>query len=141
MSTDRINKNRTKSIITFINLIFSLILFLSSAGLAQIIKVKDQKTGEPVAFAQIKSEVPEASATTNEKGQADLSAFRGSAEITISRLGYVTLITSFAELERLNFEVAMMPTPLEVHEIVVSASRWQQTTREVPITNLYHLPF
>ncbi|MCX7974370.1 MAG: TonB-dependent receptor plug domain-containing protein, partial [Candidatus Aminicenantes bacterium] len=114
-------------------LILNIILVLTSSALAQIITVKDQKTGEPIALAQIKSEAPKALAITNEKGQADISAFKGATEITISRLGYVSLVTSFAELEKLNFEVTMTPTPFEVHDIVVSASRWRQTTNEIPI--------
>ena len=110
-----------------------LISILTSASLAQIIKVKDQKTGEPVPFAQIKSEVPKASVSTNEKGLADVSDFRGVSEITISRLGYVSIVLSYAELEKLGFEVLLAPAPFEVHEIVVSASRWRQTSDEIPI--------
>ncbi len=121
-----------KRLINFITFI-SLILILFSAALAQIINVRDKKTGEPIPFAQIESQIPQASTKTNEKGQADISTFKGAAEITISRLGYFPLVISYAELEKLSFEVFLTPTPFEVHEIVVSASRWQQTTNEIPI--------
>lgn len=134
-------KNLSKNILINSGLLIFFVLFLVSASSAQIIKIKDEKTGEPVAFAQITSDEPKISVTTNEKGLADISAFKGASKITISRLGYVTIEISFAEMEKLNFEITMKPAPLEVHEIVVSASRWRQTTREVPIRIFTISPF
>ena len=122
-------------------LIMALIAILSSAARAQIIKIKDQKTGEPVPFASIKSESLKLSVTANEKGLADISGFRGATDITISRVGYLTLVTSFSELEKFSFEIELTPAPFEVHEIVVSASRWQQTSNEVPIRIFTISPF
>lgn len=111
----------------------SLLTFLSSAALAQIITIKDQKTKEPVAFALISSEEPKISVRTDEKGQADISGFKGAPQITVSRLGYVTVVLSFAELEKLSFEMLLVPVPFEIHELVVSASRWQQSSSEIPV--------
>ncbi len=125
-------KKMLKACMKTITAIFLLLLF-PSAVLAQIITVKDQKTKDPVASALIASEEPKVSVTTNEKGQADISQFKGATKITISRLGYVTAVLSFAELENLSFEVLLVPTPFEMHELVVSASRWQQSTSEVPV--------
>ncbi|MGQ9471015.1 MAG: TonB-dependent receptor [Candidatus Aminicenantales bacterium] len=112
---------------------FSLLTFLSAAALAQIITIKDQKTKEPVAFALISSEEPKISVRTDEKGQADISGFKGATQITVSRLGYVTVVLSFAELEKLSFEMLLVPVPFEMHELVVSASRWQQSSSEIPV--------
>ncbi len=115
-------------------IIISYLFFgLSWPAWAQIIKIKDQKTKEPVSLVILHSEKPPASVTTNENGQADISAFKGADEIIIRRVGYNTIVISYAELEKLSFELLLEPTPFEVHEIVVSASRWQQTTSEVPI--------
>lgn len=111
----------------------SLLTFLSSAALAQIITIKDQKTREPIAFALISSEEPKISVRTDEKGQADISGFKGAPQITVSRLGYVTVVLSFAELEKLSFEMLLVPVPFEMHELVVSASRWQQSSSEIPV--------
>jgi len=131
------NNNKAKKAI----FILGLIAFLSSAALGQIIKIKDQKTGEPVPYALIKSESLKLSVKTNERGLADISGFRGATDITISRLGYLTLVTSFAEIEKFSFEIELRPAPFEVHEIVVSASRWQQTSNEVPIRIFTISPF
>jgi len=113
--------------------ITGLILGLSLHALAQIITIRDEKTKEPIVAAVLLSDQPRASATTNEKGQADISAFKTATKITISRLGYKTVVISYAELEALSFELLLAPAAFEIHEVVVSASRWQQSSSEVPV--------
>jgi len=113
--------------------IIGIILGLSLNALAQIITIRDEKTKEPIVAAVLLSDQPRASATTNEKGQADIAAFKAATKITISRLGYKTVVISYAELEALSFELFLAPAAFEIHEVVVSASRWQQSSSEVPV--------
>jgi len=99
---------------------------------AQIIIVKDGQSGKPIEFATISSLSPRAFATTNSNGQAIVYAFKGAEKIEISSLGYATRFWSFLEMEGQQFEVTLEPTVAKLEEIVVSATRWSQSSRSTP---------
>jgi hemoglobin/transferrin/lactoferrin receptor protein len=112
-----------------------LIIFLLAAAVSafgQTVTVRDRESGAPLETVVLMSREPRATATTNQEGQADVSAFRGSARIVISLPGYRTVVTSWAEMESASFELEMQASPVEAHEVVVSATRWRQSTAEVP---------
>jgi hemoglobin/transferrin/lactoferrin receptor protein len=112
--------------------IILLLLSLSYSAFSQTITIKDQETKEPIELVSLTSKSPRAHAKTDEKGQADITAFKGSEEITIGRIGYKTQVRSYADLESLSFELFLEPKPLGMYEIVVSATRWRQMSRDVP---------
>lgn len=113
---------------------------VSYSAYAQTITIKDRKTREPVEWVSLISESPKASAITDAKGQADISAFKGAEKIIIRRLGYKAEVKSFAELESLSFGIFLQPEPFGMHEIVVSATRWRQTSSDVPSKIISILP-
>ncbi|MFO7616395.1 MAG: hypothetical protein R6V75_04020, partial [Bacteroidales bacterium] len=55
---------------------------------AQVVTIKDRENNRPIEMATLASQQPRAFATTNAVGQADISAFGGSARIEIRVLGY-----------------------------------------------------
>ncbi len=99
---------------------------------SQTITVRDIETQEPIELATIISANPKANATTNVEGQADISVFKGAEKIEIRSLGYKTEIKSYGELEKMNFEVMMTVSTTQFDEVVVSATRWSQTSRNIP---------
>lgn len=105
---------------------------LYTIAFAQTVTIKDMKTKEPVELVSLVSAIPEALAATNRKGQADISAFKGADEIIINRLGYETKRLSYAELEALSFELYLESKPFNMYNIVVSATRWRQTSTDIP---------
>ncbi len=109
-----------------------LLLGLSFSAYAQIVTVKDKETKEPVELVSLTSENPKASAKTDAQGKADISAFKEAEVIVIRRLGYETAVKSYAELQELSFELFLQPKPINIHEVVVSATRWRQTSSDVP---------
>jgi hemoglobin/transferrin/lactoferrin receptor protein len=109
-----------------------LLLGLSYSVYSQTITIKDKETEEPVELVSLISENPKASAKTDAQGRADISAFKGAEIIVIRRLGYETLVKSYAELQELSFELFLKPKPINIHEVVVSATRWRQTSTDVP---------
>jgi hemoglobin/transferrin/lactoferrin receptor protein len=113
-------------------LILWVLLGISIPSYSQIVTIKDRETGEPLELVLLTSEVPGASATTNAEGKADISAFRGSEKIIISRIGYKPTVLSFTEIESLSFDVSIQAVPFDLHEIVVSATRWRQDSSDVP---------
>lgn len=113
--------------------LLGLLLCASSLGYAQILTVKDRDSGQPLEVATIISEAPKAQRTTNAAGQADLSAFRGATRIEVRLLGYKSAAFSFTELESTGFLVYLSAEGLSLNqEVVISATRWNQSKREVP---------
>lgn len=114
-----------------------IFLFFMSIGMgllsyAQILMVTDSDTGEPVEFATIASQEPEAFITTNSKGQADISVFEGSQLMEIRSVGFKTVRVSYEELKNLSFLLEMEPSNFNLDAVVVSATRWKQTSGNVP---------
>lgn len=99
---------------------------------AQTITIKDQKTNLPLEMVSIVSNAPRVATFTNFKGQADISDFKTSEKIDIRLIGYKTIQKSFAELQGLNFVLEMEDAGLTLDEVVVSATRWNQSKNEVP---------
>ncbi len=99
---------------------------------SQIITIKDNETQKPIELATLMSANTNAFVTTNAKGQAIISVFEGSKKIVIRSLGYKTEIKSFAEIEKMNFEVMLTVSVTQFDEVVVSATRWRQTSRNIP---------
>lgn len=98
----------------------------------QIITIKDRETHQPLEMATLLSAKPKAFEMTNAKGQADISAFRGSEKIEIRLLGYQTETASFETLEGAGFMVMLSHSGLSLDQVVISATRWNQPKREIP---------
>ncbi|WP_017733085.1 TonB-dependent receptor [Nafulsella turpanensis] len=107
------------------------LLLICSLAQAQIITVKDQLTGQPLEQVALVSENPAAFATTNKVGQADISAFKGAEVIRAHLLGYEPLIRSYTYLAE-HDTILLEPADISLEQVVVSATRWNQSAREVP---------
>jgi hemoglobin/transferrin/lactoferrin receptor protein len=99
---------------------------------AQIITIKDKENYQPLDLVTLSSQAPSASAITNIKGQAEVSAFKGSALIEIRLLGYETARKSYAEMEKAGFLIYLNQSAISLDQVIISATRWSQMTREVP---------
>jgi len=130
------NKKYNKSMKPILAIIVLLGLFGSS--FAQTLTIKDKENGHPLAAVSITSYSPRAFTVTNADGQADISAFTSSERIEIRTLGYKILVISYANLQKDSFVVFMEQTSLSLDGVVISATRWQQNTRNIPskITSL-----
>ncbi len=109
-----------------------LFIGVCSVCRTQVLTVKDQENNQPLELINLSSQNPKASAVTNAQGQADISAFRGSAGIEFRFLGYAPKIISYEELEKENYLIYLLQSPLAMEQVVVSATRWYQSQREIP---------
>jgi len=121
-------KTGTKNIVLPIFLIAGTVCNVHS----QTITIKDNETGKPIETVTLMNETHKLFATTNLNGQADISTFVGVAKIEIRRVGYKIEIKSFNELKDLSFLLSLNPTSLQIDEVVVSATRWHQSSSMVP---------
>ncbi len=114
--------------------IFLLVMAILCAHsiFAQTITIKNKDTNQPIELVTLMDAKPNAFATTNAEGQADISVFRGSEKIIIRSLGYKTLTKSYAEMQAANFEVMLETSVLNLDEVVISGTKWRQNTYNVP---------
>ena len=61
---------------------------------SQTITITEQETNEPIDLVTLTNTKSNLYATTNSKGQADISAFKNVEKIEIRSLGYKTVIKS-----------------------------------------------
>ncbi len=109
-----------------------LLMGLVCTAHSQTITITDIETGRPVDMVTLVSESPKASVVTNEKGEADVSAFANASKILISHVAYKPVEYSYRQLEVLNFKLELTPTMLSIQEVSVSTNRWEQKKIETP---------
>jgi hemoglobin/transferrin/lactoferrin receptor protein len=114
--------------------IISLILLgFAINGYSQLITIKDEENYRPLELVTLSGEVNPALIITNSNGQADISALREAAKIEIRMVGYKTIIRSYDQLKKEGFMVYMTPSIVSLDQIIISASRWRQPRREIPV--------
>ncbi len=117
-----------KNILTLIS-----ILFLTTHIFAQIITVRDLETQLPIARATLSAAQSGASATTNAHGQVDIDVFQNITQsIEIKAVGYETKALTYTDIWTLKFEIVLQPNSLNLDAVVVSATRWNQSTKDIP---------
>lgn len=114
--------------------IFMLWLLLCFVGISygQTITIKEQQTNEPIELVTLTSANSKHYATTNSKGQADISVFKSDEKIEIRSLGYKTLVKSYSELASEGFAISLETSNLNLDEVVISGSRWRQSSDDIP---------
>lgn len=100
---------------------------------AQVLTIRSQDDNSPLEFVNIITPDLSQTTTTNAAGQAEISGFVGAEVIHISLIGYNTLKTSYKDLEAMNFRVSLIPSVFYLDQVVISAFRWSQSSREVPL--------
>lgn len=99
---------------------------------AQTITIKDSETNKELALVSLLSEKPNATAITNAKGQVDITSFQNSDQIKIRMLGFQSLTISYQEIIDNNNTILLHPSNYNLDEVVIAASRWKQTSGNVP---------
>ncbi|WP_018478909.1 TonB-dependent receptor [Pontibacter roseus] len=113
-------------------LLITMCCLLGQSVLAQVLTVRDQDTRRPLEMVLLFDGVTGQSAVTDNRGQADLAAFKASNRIVVRLVGYSTEERSYAQLQRQNFQLYLKENNITLDAVVVSATRWQQDAREVP---------
>src|SRR6056297_3118412 len=110
-----------------------LLMAISSVAHSQTVTILDQQTEEPIAGAVLTSESSRPPVITNTEGEADISAFEGAETILIRSLGYKTAVYSFSQILASDFEIALEKSIMNLDRVVVSATRWRQSSGNIPL--------
>jgi hemoglobin/transferrin/lactoferrin receptor protein len=114
-------------------LIFFIFFAFTTGVCAQTLTVVDIDTGEPLDLVSVSCDSPKAFAITNETGEVDLTLFKEGTEIQFRLLGYDSFSASYYELAEAGFKISLESSFLNMDEVVVSASRWRETSGDVPV--------
>ncbi|MBN2664143.1 MAG: TonB-dependent receptor [Bacteroidales bacterium] len=106
-------------------------LLFSIYANSQVITIKSKTNEQPLDLVGITSNKSSAFLTTNSKGEADISVFKGADEIHLQLIGYATVIKSYDELINNNIVFLEMES-INMDRIVVSANRSGQSSASVP---------
>jgi hemoglobin/transferrin/lactoferrin receptor protein len=107
-----------------------LLLLAALATKAQVITVKDNVTRQPVTHAVLNSGT--VTAKSNAKGQINTTNLTGNDQLTISSPGYRSEVLDYSKLQEMKYTVYLQESNISLDAVVISASRWQQTKRQVP---------
>ncbi len=99
---------------------------------SQIITVKDLDTGDPIPSVVLISKQGHNSVITDQQGHAELTNVNASDSIMFRRLGYQSIIQPYQGIKADSFVVYLESTNFNLGEVVVSATRWQQTSDNIP---------
>ena len=113
-------------------ILLSVFYSLYCFGYSQTIFIKDLETNQPLEAVTLYSDKTKAFAISNIHGQADISSFKGAEKIEIRGPGYKKEIRSFAELQNLGFILSLVYSSISMDEIVVSATKWNQNSKDAP---------
>lgn len=117
----------------FKNLLGLIVIQFFSFGLfAQEVTVKDEVSGESLEAVTFNSNQPKLSTVTNQSGIANLTEFKYAKKIYIRMLGYETQTLSYNQIERQGFKLYLTPENTSLNEVVLSASKWEETKKSIP---------
>ena len=115
-----------------IRFLFLLSIYIPSLVQAQTLTIENEETNEPIEMATISSNNPSLFAITNGKGEADISDFLDIVTIEIRSVGFENLSISFKEIQNRYFEIKLQPSSFSLDDVVVSATKWRQSNKEIP---------
>jgi len=111
---------------------FILVLALNYVIHSQIMIITDMETNKPIEFVEIINIANQLQVFSNINGEADISSFKHTNEVTIKAIGYKTMVKSYAQLQALGFSVSLTQANITMNEIVVTATRWNQSNKNTP---------
>ncbi len=110
-------------------ILFSLLIFISLPFYSQIVTIIDETNLEPIENVIIygKSKY----VMTDKYGKADISNFDKSSNFIFKHTSFVDLHLTFSDIKKLNFQIMMVESALDLNEVVISANSWEQNKNEV----------
>lgn len=114
------------------NIVFVLLLVVATTINAQIIKVIDARTGQPVEGVVLID--GQNSAQTNTEGKVKIDGFGDKSQIQFKHTSYLPYKSTKQKIIQHGKMVLLVEDPVKLDEIVVSLNRWEQSTEETPFT-------
>jgi len=108
------------------------LLVLSIGSQSQTILVFDQQTGMPISDVYLYSSDKKTTALTDNIGLVDISSFSDTVNIHFQHTSYFSVDVEKRKLIKMKFRIGMVENFVKLDELVISASRWEENTSEIP---------
>ena len=105
---------------------------LAVSGEAQMLVVMDARTHEPIEGVTLINERIQTLLITDKYGKVEVSSLEGAGEVVLEHIGYASVKGDFAKWLSEGFLVFLEPTSIELDNLVVTASRWDQQSGNTP---------
>lgn len=112
-------------------LLLLLFLLCSKTNIAQIVTLIDKDSREVLEFVTIISSDPKKIAITNSSGNADLTSFKESKEITFQLIGYKSAVKSYSQILAEENLVQLTRSNISIDQVIISATKWSQSSNKV----------
>lgn len=109
-----------------------LCAFLAVSAFAQTLTITDAQTNQTIPLVTLYSKKLNVSVVSDAHGQVQLDELKTAKDIEVRLVGFKTLIKTYEELAQSPFTLELERDVLSLNQVVVSASKWSQTSREVP---------
>ncbi|MBE9481645.1 MAG: TonB-dependent receptor [Bacteroidetes bacterium] len=111
-----------------------IILLLCSAYLlsSQTIKVVNKNNFKPIENVAVFNLDHTKTILSNTNGEANLENFNKNDTLIFQHTSYIELIIPFESIYKYNYLIKLTEKSVNLSEIVVSASKWEQNKNEVP---------
>ncbi len=111
-------------------ILFYLLLVVTANLNAQTVRVINAETKEPVENVLVISK--KYTAQTNADGLVHLKNTGKNEPLLFQHSSFLKLKTTLEKIEAVGNLVELTETPLNIDEVVISASRWEQSKAEIP---------
>ncbi|MCA6074053.1 TonB-dependent receptor [Fulvivirga sedimenti] len=116
----------------FLVLILFISQLLNAASAQMLITIKDSETGIPLEGVVIFAPDSRYYSISDGHGQALINLPSEETEVAFRLIGYEQQIITTQELRLAGFTVMLKPSRLALEQVVISATRWNQTTSNIP---------
>ncbi len=113
---------------------FLLLFFIAKLISSQNITVIEEDTNIPISGVAIYNFKKNKSVVTNLNGLADISIFDTNEVLYFQNLLYEKVEIRKSEIETRNFVIYLKPSVEDLKQVVISASKFEQSKRDVPQT-------
>lgn len=114
-------------------IIFIILALVSVELNSQTLTVIDIESGETLPMVTIQNQTGSSILYSDVNGQSEISVIKDHEWIKISYVGYKSIETSWANIVQNKFVIKMTPSLIELDQIIVSASKWSQSGRNIPM--------
>ncbi len=99
---------------------------------AQSIRVLDKSTHEPVEGVLVYSSDRKSYLTTDAEGRFDAEVFKNDSLLFLQHPSYQPLIITWEEIIKRGYKISLSEKIIRIGEVVISASKWEQSKLETP---------
>ncbi|MCF8295684.1 MAG: TonB-dependent receptor plug domain-containing protein, partial [Bacteroidales bacterium] len=111
----------------------ALLCLITTLSYGQTVRVVDKQTEQALEFVAIIANQGKTVVITDVNGQANISLMKDAPKIEFRMMGYQQVCFSYNQLNDKQFLVSLEPKSLNLECVVVSASRFLQSSDEVPV--------